>query len=182
MEEESRQEFVFPDVEDLNERESLLFDVTNSQAYKAGRLEAMHALRGPGFWVRFPVWKPVNSLTSDNTSVWQKIGLKVDIRALLQAVQEALQAGDLSSAQADAAKERYAAIHRHFVQAMAKEKHLLDEAKQLNEELLVSSMLLCCMPNLLNSAPQSDFTAPQHSVYCVLSANMHCCTDVHPAN
>ncbi len=54
-----------------------------------------------------------------------------------QAVQEALQAGDISPAQADAARERYAAIHRHFVQAMAKEKKLLDEAKLLNEELLV---------------------------------------------
>lgn len=56
-----------------------------------------------------------------------------------QAVQEALQAGDISPAQAEAAKERYAAIHRHFVQAMAKEKKLLDEAKLLNEELLVGS-------------------------------------------
>ena len=57
----------------------------------------------------------------------------------LQAVQDSLQAGEISSEQADAARERYAAIHRHFVQAMAKEKQLLDEAKQLNEELLVSN-------------------------------------------
>ncbi|KAL0032778.1 hypothetical protein WJX79_009876 [Trebouxia sp. C0005] len=78
MEEDSRLEVVLSAVEDLSERESLLFD----------------------------------------------------------AVQEALQAGDISPAQAEAAKERYAAIHRHFVQAMAKEKKLLDEAKLLNEELL----------------------------------------------
>lgn len=55
----------------------------------------------------------------------------------MQAVQEALQAGDITWEQADAAKERYAAIHRHFVQAMAKEKDLLGEAKLLNEERLV---------------------------------------------
>ena len=55
----------------------------------------------------------------------------------MQVVQDALQAGDITSEQADAAKERYAAIHRHFVQAMAKEKDLLDEAKLLNEERLV---------------------------------------------
>ncbi len=35
MEEDSRAEIV---VEDLSERESLLFDVSNSQAYKAGTL------------------------------------------------------------------------------------------------------------------------------------------------
>ena len=57
----------------------------------------------------------------------------------MQAVQEALQAGDIGPEQADAARDRYAAIHRHFVQAMAKEKQLLDEAKQLNEDLLVSN-------------------------------------------
>ena len=56
-------------------------------------------------------------------------------------MQEALQAGDITSEQAEAARERYAAIHKHFVQAMAKEKELLDEAKQLNEELLVSTPL-----------------------------------------
>ena len=59
----------------------------------------------------------------------------------MQAVQEAQQAGDITAEQADAAKERYAAIHRHFVQAMAKEKQLIDEAKQLNEELLVRASL-----------------------------------------
>ncbi len=59
-------------------------------------------------------------------------------------MQEALQAGDISPAQADAARERYAAIHRHFVQAMAKEKKLLDEAKLLNEELLVGSHNALC--------------------------------------
>ncbi len=63
-----------------------------------------------------------------------------------QAVQEALQAGDINPAQAAAARERYAAIHRHFVQAMAKEKKLLDEAKLLNEELLVGSQ--CILPYL----------------------------------
>ena len=62
---------------------------------------------------------------------------------MLQAVQEAVQAGEISSTQADAARERYAAIHRHFVQAMAKEKQLLDEAKELNEELLVRPNLAC---------------------------------------
>ena len=36
MEEDSRPEVVLSAVEDLSERESLLFDVSNSQAYKAG--------------------------------------------------------------------------------------------------------------------------------------------------
>ena len=58
--------------------------------------------------------------------------------AALQAVQDALQAGDISPAQAESAKQRYAAIHQHFVETMAKEKQLVDEAKQLNEELQVS--------------------------------------------
>ena len=44
MEEETRQEFVISDVEDLSEREDLLFDVTNSQAYKAGRLDSKSLL------------------------------------------------------------------------------------------------------------------------------------------
>ena len=36
MEEDSRQPSLLADADDLGERESLLFDVTNSQAYKAG--------------------------------------------------------------------------------------------------------------------------------------------------
>ena len=40
MEEDSRQLPVFADPDDLSERESLLFDVTNSQAYKAGTFAA----------------------------------------------------------------------------------------------------------------------------------------------
>ena len=36
MEEDSRQAVQLADPDDLSERESLLFDVTNSQAYKAG--------------------------------------------------------------------------------------------------------------------------------------------------
>ncbi|KAL3136211.1 Coiled-coil flagellar protein [Trebouxia sp. C0010 RCD-2024] len=104
MAEDSRQPSLLADTDDLSERNTLLFDVTNSQAYKAGTLHVL-VLTTLLFW-------------------------------LAAAVQEALQAGDITSEQADAAKERYAAIHRHFVQAMAKEKELLDEAKQLNEELL----------------------------------------------
>ena len=36
MQGQSQDDTVLPDIEDLTERESLLFDVTNSQAYKAG--------------------------------------------------------------------------------------------------------------------------------------------------
>lgn len=36
MEEDSRQPSLLADADDLSERETLLFDVTNSQAYKAG--------------------------------------------------------------------------------------------------------------------------------------------------
>lgn len=67
----------------------------------------------------------------------------------MQALQEALQAGDITLEQADAARERYAAIHRHFVQAMAKEKDLLDEAKLLNEELTVT-VTTCLSHRLLH--------------------------------
>ena len=81
-----------------------------------------------------------------------------DRLAPTQAVQEALQAGDITSQQADAARERYAAIHRHFVQAMSKEKDLLDEAKLLNEELLVSATILI----------------PQCHVHCMMTCGAHC--------
>ena len=56
---------------------------------------------------------------------------------VFQAVQDAQQAGELTAEQAEAAKERYAKIHHHFVVAMAREKALLDQAKTLNEQLLV---------------------------------------------
>ena len=38
MEEDSRQPSLLAEADDLGERETLLFDVTNSQAYKAGTL------------------------------------------------------------------------------------------------------------------------------------------------
>ena len=76
-------------------------------------------------------------------------------------MQEALQAGDITSEQAHAARERYAAIHKHFVQAMAKEKDLLDEAKQLNEELLVSSHLYC-----IGSQWPTAFCLARHVMQC----------------
>ena len=59
----------------------------------------------------------------------------------MQAVQDAQQAGEITAEQADAAKARYAAIHRHFVEAMAREKAVLDQAKTLNEELLVCAYI-----------------------------------------
>ena len=59
-------------------------------------------------------------------------------------MQDALQAGDISPAQAESAKQRYAAIHQYFVEAMAKEKQLVVEAKQLNEELQVSFIFRTC--------------------------------------
>ena len=59
-------------------------------------------------------------------------------------MQDAQQAGELTAEQADAAKERYAKIHHHFVVAMAREKALLDQAKSLNEQLLVSVPVTAC--------------------------------------
>lgn len=67
----------------------------------------------------------------------------------LQAVQDAQEAGEISAEQADAAKTRYAKIHRHFVEAMAREKALLDQAKNLNEQLLVS--MACIAKTTLDS-------------------------------
>ena len=91
--------------------------------------------------------KPVNNICT----------VTYDRLAPIQAVQEALQAGDITSEQADAARQRYAAIHRHFVLAMAKEKELLDEAKLLNEELLVSAHIApFYIPNEAGSLSPSD--------------------------
>lgn len=45
MEEDSRQTSLLAETDDLGERESLLFDVTNSQAYKAGILRLAPDLR-----------------------------------------------------------------------------------------------------------------------------------------
>lgn len=69
----------------------------------------------------------------------------------LQTVQDALEAGEISAEQAEAAKSRYAKIHRHFVEAMAKEKALLDQAKTLNEQLLVSQLAI--RPSTSGDAP-----------------------------
>lgn len=44
MEAESRHEVLLTDAADLDERASLLFDVTNSQAYKAGILSVLQYL------------------------------------------------------------------------------------------------------------------------------------------
>lgn len=41
MAEDSRQPSLLADTDDLSERNTLLFDVTNSQAYKAGTLHVL---------------------------------------------------------------------------------------------------------------------------------------------
>ena len=95
----------------------------------------------------------------------------------MQAVQEALQVGDITSEQADAAQERYAAIHRHFVQAMAKEKDLLEEAKLLNEERLVRCITFSPQRLLHFMMAFSTWCFESRRSFKILpSRNAHSCT------
>ena len=58
---------------------------------------------------------------------------------------DAQQAGEITAEQAEDAKQRYAQIPRHFLEAMAREKALLDQAITLNVQLLVGSADFACM-------------------------------------
>ena len=70
---------------------------------------------------------------------------------------------EISTEKADAAKLKYAKLHVLLVQAMSKEKELLDDARSLNRKLQVSSRGWSALPILLRAvglkmSPSCTFT------------------------
>ena len=52
-------------------------------------------------------------------------------------MEQLVTSGEITTEQAQAAKQHYASIHKHFVVAMSNEKMLLEEAKGLKRQLEV---------------------------------------------
>jgi hypothetical protein len=61
---------------------------------------------------------------------------------------------EISAEKADGAKHKYAKLHALLVQAMSKEKELLDEARSLNRKLQVSSRNKMCCTSLVSEILQ----------------------------
>ena len=52
-------------------------------------------------------------------------------------MEQLVASGEITTEQAQAAKQHFASIHKHFVVAMSNEKMLLEEAKGLKRQLEV---------------------------------------------